>query len=262
MATTDFVVKNGLVVNEDALIRDTTNSTSTTTGALVVNGGVGIANSLVVGGASTFNNNLVVTGDVEVQGGDLTTNQTTFNLVNATATTVNIAGAGTDVQIGSATGTTEINNNLNVVGDVDIDGGDLTASTTTFNLVNTTATTLNIGSAATTARLGANSGTLTLGNPTVVGTAATQNLYNTVATTLNIGGAATAVSIGAGTGTTTINNANTHFLSNIGGIISGSIGIGISSTNFKLNVDGIINSTSNINALNFFENGINIRNKY
>jgi hypothetical protein len=41
-------------------------------------------------------------------------------------------------------------NDIGVGGDVNIGGGDLTVSTTTFNLANTTATTLNLGGASTT----------------------------------------------------------------------------------------------------------------
>jgi hypothetical protein len=48
-------------------------------------------------------------GDLQVKGGDLTTNQTTFNLVNTTATTVNLAGAGTTLSVGATSGTTTFN---------------------------------------------------------------------------------------------------------------------------------------------------------
>ena len=218
MATTDFVVKNGLVVNEDARILDTTTSISTTTGALVVDGGLGIAGAMNVGGAVGLGNNLTVTGDLAVNGGDITTNQATFNLINTTSTTVNIAGAATDIQIGSATGTTNVNNNLDVDGDVNIDGGDLTVSTTTFNLANTNATTLNIGGAATDIQIGATTGTTNVNNNLDVDgdvnidggdltvSTATFNLANANATTVNFAGAATAIDIGAATGTTSINN--------------------------------------------------------
>ena len=54
--------------------------------------------------------------------------------------------------------------------------------------------------------IGATSGTLTVGNPTVVGTQATQNVFNTVATTVNAFGAATSLNLGASTGATAINN--------------------------------------------------------
>ena len=46
--------------------------------------------------------------------GGITTNQTTFPLVNTTATTVNFAGAATAVNIGASTGTTTVNNMLKV----------------------------------------------------------------------------------------------------------------------------------------------------
>lgn len=97
--------------------------------------------------------NVVIDNDLQIKGGDLTTNQTTFNLLNSTATTVNAFGAATTLEIGAATGTTNINNNLDVDGDLNIDGGDLTVSTTTFNLANTTATTVNAFGAATTVNI-------------------------------------------------------------------------------------------------------------
>lgn len=46
--------------------------------------------------------------------GGITTNQTTFPLVNTTATTVNFAGAATAVNIGASTGTTTVNNMFKV----------------------------------------------------------------------------------------------------------------------------------------------------
>jgi hypothetical protein len=58
--------------------------------------------------------NITATGDVAVNGGDLTTNQATFNLIDATATTVNFARASTSLTIGAnAAGTVTIRNNTN-----------------------------------------------------------------------------------------------------------------------------------------------------
>ena len=93
-------------------------------------------------------------------------------------------------------------------------GGDIYSSNATMNLVNDTVTTLNIGAAASTINLGNGSGTLTIANPTVVGTQTTQNLYNTVATTINFAGAATTLNIGS-----TSNVAQTI---NIGAVSTGS----------------------------------------
>lgn len=50
--------------------------------------------------------NITVAGDLAVNGDDITTNQTTFNLINATATTVNIAGAASSaLNVGNVAGT-------------------------------------------------------------------------------------------------------------------------------------------------------------
>jgi len=91
-------------------LTNTTTAISTTSGALQVAGGVGIQKDLYVGGNSNILGNEIITGDLEVRGGDITTNQTTFNLLNATASTINFAGAGTAITIGTTTGYTEIKN--------------------------------------------------------------------------------------------------------------------------------------------------------
>ena len=159
-------------------------------------------------GTTNINNNLDVDGDVNIDGDDLTVSTATFNLANTNATTVNFAGAATDIQIGSATGTTNVNNDLDVDGDVNIDGGDLTVSTTTFNLANTTATTVNFAGAATTVEIGAATGTTSVNNNLDVDgdvnvdggdlttNQTTFNLINTNATTVNAFGAAQNLNIG------------------------------------------------------------------
>jgi len=85
-------------------ISDTTASTTPTTGALTVAGGVGFATHLNVGG------NVDIDLDLNVDGGDITTNLTAFNLLNANATTVNAFGAGTSIVIGATTGIATIRN--------------------------------------------------------------------------------------------------------------------------------------------------------
>ena len=119
---------------------------------------------------------------------------------------------------------------------MNIDGGDLTVSTTTFNLANTTATTLNLAGDATAVNIGtsaATASTLTFG-PTITGntfeingtaagnitlssdvTTGTVNLYTGVtsgtvnlatggASTTNIGGAASQLNIGTTSGNSII----------------------------------------------------------
>jgi hypothetical protein len=202
-------------VDTTLFVDGTDDASSATTGAVQVVGGVGIGGTLYVDGGTIF------AGDLAVNGGDLTTTATTFNLINTNATTVNFAGAATTLEIGAATGTTNINNNLDVDGDVNIDGGDLTVSTVTFNLANTTATAVNFAGAATSIEIGAATGVTNINNNLDVDgdvnidggdltvSTATFNLANGVATTVNAFGAGTAITIGDVTGTTTIRNANT-----------------------------------------------------
>ena len=73
-------------------------------------------------GNVTVTGNITTTGDVAVNGGDLTSTQSTFNLLNATTTTLNIGGAATSVNIGAATGTTTVNNNVVIEGTTTING--------------------------------------------------------------------------------------------------------------------------------------------
>ena len=159
----DLQIKGGdLTTNQTTfnLINDTATTVNTFGAATTI--AIGAAGA--AGTVTIKNDNVVLDGDLQIKGGDLTTNQTTFNLINDTATTVNFAGSATVIEIGSATGTTNINHNLDVDGDINIDGGDLTVSTTTFNLANTTATTVNAFGAATTIKFGSNTGTTSVLN--------------------------------------------------------------------------------------------------
>jgi hypothetical protein len=71
-------------------------------------------------------------GDVAVNGGDITTTATgTATLFNANATTLNIGGAATTISIGANSGNTTVNNSLIVTGDLTVNG-----TTTTLNTTN------------------------------------------------------------------------------------------------------------------------------
>lgn len=112
-----------------------------------------VAKNSFLTGNLKVDQNLVVVGDVEIQGGDLTTNQTTFNLLNQPNSITAFSNANA-VSIGSATGTTTIQHNLITIDDVDIQGGNLTTTQTTFNLLNANATTVNAFGDATTINFG------------------------------------------------------------------------------------------------------------
>ncbi|MFV1917394.1 MAG: MerR family DNA-binding transcriptional regulator, partial [Patescibacteria group bacterium] len=76
----------------------------------------------VVNVPSTFAENVTLEEDLAVNGGDITTTASTVNFVNSIATTLNIGGAATTVGIGAITGTTTVNNDLVVAGNIDVDG--------------------------------------------------------------------------------------------------------------------------------------------
>jgi hypothetical protein len=73
--------------------------------------------------------NATLSGDVAVNGGDITTTATTMNVVNTTATTVNAFGAATTLELGAATGTTSINNALTVDGNTTLGNADSDTTT-------------------------------------------------------------------------------------------------------------------------------------
>jgi hypothetical protein len=102
----------------------------------------------------TFNKatNTVLTGNIG-------TVNTTAYLFNQTATTLNFAGAGTNVNIGASTGNTNIKNNLVVTGNTTVtnatvsgnllvSGGNIFVSGTTLNLGTANVLSLNMGSAS------------------------------------------------------------------------------------------------------------------
>lgn len=158
-----------------ATLVDTTTAPSGTfyPGLFVNNTGTASTAVYVDSGISYVSNTdtLALTGNIAVNGGDVTTSATTFNLVNGTATNVNLAGAATALNMGAATGIASINN-------------------ATLTLPNATAVNVN-GS-----------------NPTLAGSSTgTLTLFNTNLTGVNAFQAATNIVIGADTGITTFRNS-------------------------------------------------------
>jgi hypothetical protein len=106
--------------------------------------------------------NVQIDNDLNIDGGDLTSTLTTFNLFNTTVSTLNIAGGANTISIGSSAGTTTVNNNLDVGGDVEFGGtiiNSTSASISAFDSPSTvtafaSATSLSIGSASTTTDFG------------------------------------------------------------------------------------------------------------
>jgi hypothetical protein len=223
--TTNINTTNLLVEDKNITIGDVATPTDVT----AAGGGItllGLTNKTITWNNATdgweFNQPIKVTGDIvtsgdlAVNGGDITTTQAIGNLFNTTANTVNIGdGATTQVNIGNYTsGTVNIKSQSLLQNDLGPPG-----VSTTFNLFNTITTDLNIGGAATAVDIGSTaSGTTTIGWDAVVNkdlavnggdittTEANANIFNTNATSINIGnGATTAVRIGSGSGSAVVN---------------------------------------------------------
>ena len=112
-ATGDLTFSNGLGIN------------------ITSNGGLSVGTgATTLGGTLAVTNQATFSNDIAVYGGDITTNQSTFNLINSTATTLNIGGAATSLTLGATSGTTTIRNNFSLTGDLTIGGGDLTVGST------------------------------------------------------------------------------------------------------------------------------------
>ena len=108
---------------------------------LGINGDTSTSGTLSVGGATTLNSTLNVTGattlssNLAVNGGNITTTQGTFNLINTTASTVNFAGAATNLTIGSTAGTVTLRNaNTVITGNLTVNGTTTTINATTITV--------------------------------------------------------------------------------------------------------------------------------
>jgi hypothetical protein len=130
----------------------TTLTTTGTTGVTLPTTGT----LATLAGSETFTNKTLTSPAVTTS---LTTGSTTFALVNTTATTVNFAGAATTLSIGAGSGTTTVNNNLTVTGNLTVNG-----TTTTVNATTVTVDDINIelGSVASPTDVTANGGGITL----------------------------------------------------------------------------------------------------
>lgn len=78
---------------------------------------------------------LTLTGDIAVNGGDITTSATTLNVATTNATTINVGTTGaTAVNIGNGSSTTTVNNKLVVSGDLVVNGNTTTVDTTNITI--------------------------------------------------------------------------------------------------------------------------------
>ena len=119
------LTKSAVTASGVLTISNTTDTTSTTTGALIVSGGVGIAKSLFVGNNVTIGGTLTYEDVTNVDSVGLITAQTG---VKVTAGGIDITAGGLDVSAGIVT----IANETACAGGVDINGGLDVAGVGTF----------------------------------------------------------------------------------------------------------------------------------
>jgi hypothetical protein len=205
-----FIDKDSAEFDSSVVVRidSITSSSSSTTGALVVAGGVGIGGSLNIGtnlgvtGTSSFTDNVTFNANVTLVGSD--TSATEFlKIKNGSGVdkfVVDSASGNTSIAgtLG-VTGTTSLVGDATLTGDLAVNGGDITTTAATFNLLDTTASTINFAGAATALTIGGTTGTTTIRNTTV---AITNNA--TVGGTLGVTGNTTLSGTLGVTGDTTL----------------------------------------------------------
>jgi hypothetical protein len=154
------VVENTDNITVTSII-DITRDTAPQLGGNLVLGGFDVTGT----GNVNITGSMTSTGDVAVNGGDLTTTATTFNLVNTTATTVNLAAAANFLNIGKTTGLTTVAGELQVNDDIVItNNGRLKTTNTSAYVFNETANYVFIGQSAVRVDLGSVSGIVGLGH--------------------------------------------------------------------------------------------------
>ena len=237
------------------------------TGDLEFNNGLGIkinnpgtftigTGTLQTGGNVNVGNALTVVSTINANGGTINTDDATFNLINTTATTLNIGGAATAVSIGASTGTTTINNNLSLSGGLTIGNALTVGSSQVIQDTTGVATLQNIDALDATTESTIESAIDTLGNLT---SASSLSTIGTVTTgTWN----ATTISRtkgGTGIDTSTLTNGQL-LIGSASGFAKATIGssTGISITNGANTISiGNTGVTSFANPSGFYDGSVN-----
>ena len=245
-------------------------STSTTTGAIVVKGGIGLSGNVyagqaVIAAAGTVSSGVFAGAYSDGIIFDYTTGTGRVSVGAADGLTIYNGGlANTALLAITANGSATLTGNLN------ISGTGIDATQTTFNVFNGTATTVNAFGAATSLTLGATTGitslrsaNIHLPNATTIFSGQTSLAFaNTVTTTVNAFGAATSTTLGATTGTTIVrnsltstgilyaNSATTSTSSTTGGlVVAGGVGV---ADNLFVNNGTVINGSQSTNSFRVY----------
>lgn len=190
VAGTDMVITGtASEITLSSLIDITRDTAPALGGNLVLNSYnvTGTGNINITGSVTSTGNN-VIGGDVAVNGGDLTTTATTFNLVNNTATTVNFASAANFLNIGKTTGLTTVAGELQVNDDVVItNNGRLKTTNSSAYVFNDVASYVFMGQSAVRVDIGNSSGITVFGNDVEITGDATVRQNLTVDGSITIG---------------------------------------------------------------------------
>jgi len=134
-----------------------------------------------------FYQNVRIDSDLEVDGGDIVTLNSSFNLLNTTATTVNAFGVAEVLNIGTSVATGR--------GIATFGHHSLVGTNATQYLFDTIASTMYAFGNASVLQMGGASGVATIRNPTLVGVNSEQWIYDTVATTVHFANSASTLTI-------------------------------------------------------------------
>lgn len=134
---------------------------------------VSVPGTFICNGNTTLGNSLLdsttINGTLATNGPSITTSQSTFALLNTTATTINFGGAAVNMNIGGTTGQTTIKNRLIVDGSTSGNStiaGNLAVNTNTL-YVDSANNEVGIGTATPNAKLDVNGNTIITGSLTV-----------------------------------------------------------------------------------------------
>jgi hypothetical protein len=116
---------------------------------------------------STPLSTLDVNGDINVRG-NIVSNNSTLDIANVGVSTINIGNQTSNILIGSTSGTTTIKGNLTALKNINAEGGAITSTKTSFDLLDTNVTTINLGRAATDIVMGGGNGTVNFRNNVLI----------------------------------------------------------------------------------------------
>jgi hypothetical protein len=146
------------------------------------------ASDIIIGntvGILTIRNATVdINGDLNISDGDLTADLPLMNVFTDNVNQANVLTSAYDIVIGAQTGVTTIRNStLDLDGDLNIDGGDITSNQSTFNFLSNNVTNANLLESATNIFLGATSGIVTVRNNTTEFNNSSDGSYVSIAAT-------------------------------------------------------------------------------